>query len=105
VNGESRIDIGQLAASGHRYEVNVSSESAEDAAARRGKEAADARLGRVIRLLLVVFAVLLTSAIFAGCVIVFASGSPDDRKWAAGIVSAIASGLIGFLVGQGRGAK
>lgn len=26
----------------------------------------------------------------------------DDKKWAAGIVCAIASGTVGFLVGQGK---
>jgi hypothetical protein len=31
-----------------------------------------------------------------------ANGSADDKKWAAGIVSAIASGLVGFLVGQSK---
>ena len=38
--------------------------------------------------------------IFIGCVYVFATGVPEDKKWVAGIVSAIASGLVGFLVGQ-----
>lgn len=51
----------------------------------------------------VLFVVLIeTACAFGGCVYVFASGSADDKKWAAGIVSAIASGLVGFLVGQGK---
>ena len=51
---------------------------------------------------LFLFALVVTGGIFAGCVYVLASGSPEDKKWAAGIVSAIASGLIGFPVGQGK---
>lgn len=48
------------------------------------------------------FALAMTAVVFGGCVWVFANGSPDDRKWAAGIVSAMASGLVGYLVGQAR---
>jgi hypothetical protein len=103
--GESRIDIGQLVGTGHRYEVSLSSESPEDATARRARDAAEAELARRIRFLLVIFAIVLTSVVFGGCVAVFITGGPDDKKWAGGIVSAISSGLIGFLVGQGRSAK
>ncbi len=48
------------------------------------------------------FALLIISIIFVACVYTFATGIADDKKWAAGIVSAIASGLVGFLVGQGK---
>jgi hypothetical protein len=51
---------------------------------------------------LFIFAMALTAVVFAGCVYVFATGAPDDKKWAAGIVSAIASGLVGFPVGLGK---
>ena len=51
---------------------------------------------------LFIFALLLMTVIFAGAVWVFAIGNADDKKWAAGIVSAIASGLVSFLVGQAR---
>jgi hypothetical protein len=106
VANQGQVDIGRLAEVGQRYELAVTGgESPEDAAARRTTQLADSKLARQIRLLLVVFALLLTSAIFAGCLATFVGGTPDDKKWAAGIVSAIASGLVGFLVGQGKGAK
>lgn len=51
----------------------------------------------------VVFCALIRPGrVFGGRVYVFASGSADDKNWAAGIVSAIALGLVGFLVGQGK---
>ncbi len=103
---EGQVDIGRLAEAGQRYELAVTGgETVEDAAARRANLVADSKLARQIRLLLVVFALLLTGAIFASCLMAFVNGTPDDKKWAAGIVSAIASGLVGFLVGQGKGAK
>jgi len=51
---------------------------------------------------LFLFSLMVTAVVFSGCVYVFATGAADDKKWAAGIVSAIASGLVGFLAGQGR---
>lgn len=96
------INLGQLAGSDHKYELSLSNENPEDAQARRTQEAADAALNRIIKLSLFVFALFLTAVVFAGCVYVFATGSPEDKKWAAGIVSAISSGLVGFLVGQGK---
>jgi len=30
------------------------------------------------------------------------TGEVEDKKWAASIISAITSGLIGFLIGQGK---
>jgi hypothetical protein len=99
---EQEINLGQLVGKDHKYELSVSSESLQDAAARRTKEAADADLKRRMTLILFLFALVVTAVVFAGCVYVFATGLPDDKKWAAGIVSAIASGLVGFVVGQGR---
>ena len=106
MSDERQVDIGRLAEAGQRYELAVTGgETLEDAAARRANLVADSKLARQIRLLLVVFALLLTGAIFAACLVAFIGGTPDDKKWAAGIVSAIASGLVGFLVGQGKSAK
>jgi hypothetical protein len=99
---EQQINLGQMVGSDGRYELSVSNESPEDGAARRSNEAAEASLKRRMSLGLFVFALLLMTVIFAGAVWVFAIGNADDKKWAAGIVSAIASGLVGFLVGQAR---
>lgn len=46
-----------------------------------------------------VFALALVAVTFGGCLYLFATGSPDDKKWAAGLLSAIVSGLVGYLVG------
>lgn len=99
---EQQINIGNLVGNDGRYELSVSNESPEDAAARRSLEAADAALKRRMSLGLFIFALLLMTVIFGGAIWVFAIGNADDKKWAAGIVSAIASGLVGFLVGQTR---
>ncbi len=99
---EQQINLGNLVGNDGRYELSVSNESPEDATARRSLEAADAALKRRMSLGLFIFALLLMTVIFAGAVWVFAIGNADDKKWAAGIVSAIASGLVGFLVGQAR---
>jgi hypothetical protein len=99
---EPQINLGQLVGKDHRYELSVSNESSEDAAARRIKEMADADLKRTMTFVLFLFALMVTGVVFAGCVYVFATGAPEDKKWAAGIVSAIASGLVGFLVGLGK---
>lgn len=99
---EQQINLGQMVGSDGRYELSVSNESPEDAAARRSLQAAEAALKRRMSLGLFMFALLLMMVIFAGAVWVFGTGTADDKKWAAGIVSAIASGLVGFLVGQAR---
>ena len=80
----------------------MSNETSEDATVRRSKEIADAELSRKMTYVLFCFALLIISIVFIGCVYTFAMGLADDKKWAAGIVSAIASGLVGFLVGQGK---
>jgi membrane protein YqaA with SNARE-associated domain len=99
---ERQINLGQVVGKDHKYELSVSNETPEDAAARRSKETADAELKRKMTYLLFWFALVIVGVVFVGCVYTFASGAADDKKWAAGIVSAIASGLVGFLVGQGR---
>jgi hypothetical protein len=96
------INLGQLVGKDHKYELSVSNETPEDAAARRSKETADAELKRKMTYALFLFSLLIVAVVFLGCVYVFASGTADDKKWSAGIVSAIASGLVGFLVGQGK---
>ena len=100
--GEPQINLGQIIGKDHKYELSVSNETQEDAATRRSKETADAELKRKMTYVLFCFALLIVGIVFAGCIYTFASGAPDDKKWAAGIVSAIASGLVGFLVGQGK---
>jgi hypothetical protein len=103
VEESKSINLGQLVdPSNHKYELSVSNEAPEDAAARRSNEAADAVLKRKMTYGLFCFALLIVSVVFSGCVYTFATGAADDKKWAAGIVSAIASGLVGFLVGQGK---
>lgn len=100
--GNPAINLSQVIGSDHRYELSVSNETAEDATARRSKEMADADLKRKMTFALFCFALLIIGIVFAGCVYTFAIGTAEDKKWAAGIVSAIASGLVGFLVGQGK---
>lgn len=99
---EPQINLGQIVGKDHKYELSVSNETSEDAAVRRSKEIADAELSRKMTYALFCFALFIISIIFVGCVYTFATGVADDKKWAAGIVSAIASGLVGFLVGQGK---
>jgi hypothetical protein len=46
------------------------------------------------------FAMGSITIIFFGCAYLFITGGPDDKKWASGILSAITSGAIGFLLGK-----
>lgn len=96
------IDFGKMVGQDQKYEISMKNESAEDGSARRDKDAADAALKRIQSLSLFLFAMALTAVVFAGCVYTFATGAAEDKKWAAGIVTAITSGLIGFLVGTGK---
>jgi predicted cation transporter len=96
------INLVDVVGNGHKYELAVSNETPEDAAARREKDAKDAALKRMTTFVLFLFALAVVGSVFVGCVYVFATGTPEDKKWSAGIVSAIASGLVGFLVGQGK---
>jgi hypothetical protein len=99
---DEQINLGQLVGKDHKYELSISNESPEDAVARREKDAADAALKRTMTLSLFFFALALVAVVFGGCLYVFATAGAEDKKWAAGIVSAITSGLVGFLVGQGK---
>jgi len=102
VNGGAPLDLQQIASAGHRYEVSIANESAEDGAARREQDALEAALDRRLRFLGFVFAMLGLGVIFAGCVYLFSAGGADDKKWAAAVVSAIVSGFSGYLLGQSR---
>jgi hypothetical protein len=96
------INLGQIADKDQKYELTISNESADDAIARRAQDAAESAHRRRITTALFFFAMALVAAVFCGCAYVFAAGTADDKKWAAGILSAITSGLVGFLVGQGK---
>ena len=98
----TELDISQLVSKTHKYALTASNESPEDAILRREQEGADANQKRNIALVLFLFSIFMVGVFFIGGVYYFATGGPEDKKWAAGIVSAIASGLIGFLVGQTR---
>lgn len=94
------VNIGEMAKSG-QYQVSIqSTESELDAGARRATEAADAMQKRRMSFILFCFALIFITIVFAGTVYLFASGSPDDKKWAGGIVTSITTGLIGYLVGK-----
>jgi hypothetical protein len=55
-----------------------------------------------MKLMLFVFALVITGIVFGACIVVAFAGSADDKKWACSIVTAITSGLVGYLVGQGK---
>ncbi|MFM8341299.1 MAG: hypothetical protein ACKN9F_03670 [Methylomonas sp.] len=90
------INLGQIVGKDHKYELSVSNETQEDAVARRAREITEAELKRKMTYSLFCFSLFMVAVVFGGCVSVFAAGTVDDKKWAAGIVSAIASGLVGF---------
>lgn len=96
------LNLGQLIGRDHKYDLSIKNESPEDADARRSNEIADAKQKRDINLILFWFALAFVSILFLGCIYIFATGAPEDKKWVAGIVSAITSGLVGFLIGQGK---
>lgn len=98
---QSQINLGELGKE-HSYELSLSNESSEDAAARRLNEAEDAKLKRRMTFSLFVFAMVLVFIVFVGSLYLMATGDPSDKKWATGIVGVIISGLLGFLVGQRR---
>ncbi|ALL00026.2 MULTISPECIES: hypothetical protein [unclassified Massilia] len=85
-----------------QLELKIRNETDEDAQARRERETADAKLARTMKLMLFVFALVITGIVFGACIVVAFAGSADDKKWACSIVTAITSGLVGYLVGQGK---
>lgn len=100
--GDDQINLGKIIGKNHKYALTVNNETAEDASVRHKNEMAEAELKRKMVYALFCFALFVVGIIFMGCIYIFATGTIDDKKWAAGIISAIASGLIGFLVGQGK---
>ena len=94
------VDLTQFLGKDQRYSLSVSNELVEDAAVRRQQEIEDNRLKRKMTFSLFIFALLIASVVFIGAVYLFITGSPDDKKWASALISAIVSGLLGFLVGQ-----
>lgn len=87
---------------GDQLELKIKNETDADAQARRAIEAAEAKLARAMRMVLFVFALLVTGTVFAGAILTAVYGSADDRKWACSVVSALTSGLIGYLVGHAK---
>jgi heme/copper-type cytochrome/quinol oxidase subunit 3 len=103
----SQLDIEALARTG-KYRIAVTSEESEaDADARRREAAEKAKHGRRIQFWSFVLTSLCVLASFFYCGYVLATGSPDDKKLAAPIATAIVTGLVsglaGFAVGQKAG--
>lgn len=97
------VNLDQLiSGDGDQLELKIKKETDEDAAARRSRDAADANLKRTMTLMLFVFALLITGTVFSACIVVAIVGAPEDKKWACSIVTAITSGLVGYLVGQAK---
>jgi hypothetical protein len=94
------IDIGSLAKADPKYNSRLTVESPEEAAARRELEAQKAAHKRSVHLISVYFALGMVSLIFLGCIVYLFVGSPDDKKWATGLIGAICTGLLAFVVGQ-----
>jgi fatty acid desaturase len=102
-NEARRVNLGQfLNGKGDQIELKITNETDGDAEARRTRDAAEAKLKRTMTLMLFIFAMLITGCVFAVCLTVAIVGSPDDKKWATSIVTAIVAGLLGYLVGQGK---
>ncbi len=99
---DQQINIGQILSKNHKYELSVSNEKPEDAEVRRTNETADAELKRKMTFILFCFSLLAVGVVLTGCIYLFATGTAEDKKWSGGVVSAIVSGLVGFLVGQSR---
>jgi hypothetical protein len=87
-----------------KFELSVQSETPEDAQARRQEKAEQAKHKRRIHFWSFILSILLLLVIVGCCLNVLGTGSPDDKKWAAGVIGAIASGigsgLMGFAIGQ-----
>lgn len=102
--GEIRtLNLDQLiSGEGDQLELKIKKETDEDAEARRLRDAADANLKRKMTLILFIFALFVTATVFVACIVVAIIGAPEDKKWACSIVTAITSGLVGYLVGQAK---
>lgn len=97
------LNLDQLiSGEGDQLELKIKKETDEDAEARRLRDAADANLKRKMTLILFIFALFVTATVFVTCIVVAIIGAPEDKKWACSIVTAITSGLVGYLVGQAK---
>jgi len=97
------LNLDQLiSGEGDQLELKIKKETDEDAEARRLRDAADANLKRKMTLILFIFALFVTATVFVACIVVAIIGAPEDKKWACSIVTAITSGLVGYLVGQAK---
>lgn len=97
------LNLDQLiSGEGDQLELKIKKETDEDAEARRQRDAADANLKRKMTLILFIFALFVTATVFVACIVVAIIGAPEDKKWACSIVTAITSGLVGYLVGQAK---
>lgn len=95
------IDFNSLVRQGN-YSASITSETSEDAQARREREAENAEHRRRIEFLLVIFTLCLVTAGFIYCLCVLTTGSADDKKLAQSaaltIVTAFVSGTIGYAM-------
>ncbi|MDD1650890.1 MAG: hypothetical protein LUO80_10955 [Methylococcaceae bacterium] len=98
---EPAVDLNEVI-SKHRWDLKANYESEADAVARRTQEAENAALEREKARWLFRFSLTLTLLVFCGSLYLFVSGTTDDKKWAAALISGITSGLSGFLVGQSK---
>jgi len=97
------LNLDQLiSGEGDQLELKIKKETDEDAEARRLRDAADANLKRKMTLILFIFALFVTATVFVACIVVAIIGASEDKKWACSIVTAITSGLVGYLVGQAK---
>lgn len=97
------LNLDQLiSGEGDQLELKIKKETDEDAEARRLRDAAGANLKRKMTLILFIFALFVTATVFVTCIVVAIIGAPEDKKWACSIVTAITSGLVGYLVGQAK---
>ena len=91
------IDFNTLVLRQGNYSARITSETSEDAEARRQREAETARHHRRIEFLVIIFALCLVTVAFAYCIYVLTTGSPDDKKWAQSV--AFATAFVSVPVG------
>jgi hypothetical protein len=96
----SAVNLTELLKSDHKYKLSVEPETSEERTSRLRVEEADAKMKRVLTLTLFIFAILIVGVIFGSAIYTLLTGGADDKKWAVPLVTLIASGLVGFLVGK-----
>lgn len=92
------VDLTELLRNNH-YQLRAA-ESEEDARVRRERELEDSRHKRRLELLLFIFCLAITGAVFAASLYLALTGTGEDKKWATATVSAITAGVLGYLVGR-----